>query len=95
MGEESTHSLWLTTAHSAAAVIKKVESGSSPGGEMGQKYLLTGERVSIRLWTDEPGGKPKVPTTTDIRIFWVSAKLDLEAQFEPESRRLIAGAGRS
>jgi hypothetical protein len=35
--------------------IKKVEAGFSPRGEMGQKYLVAGKRVSMRLWMDEPG----------------------------------------
>jgi hypothetical protein len=42
--------------------IKKVEAGSSPRGEMGQKYLVAGKRVSMRLWVQEPGGKLKAPT---------------------------------
>jgi hypothetical protein len=29
--------------------IKKVEAGSSPQGEMGQKYLVAGKRVLMRL----------------------------------------------
>ena len=45
--------------------IEKVEAGSSPRGEMGQKYLVAGKRVSMRLWTDEPGGKLKGPTSRD------------------------------
>ena len=36
--------------------IKKVEAASSPRGEMGQKYLVAGKRVSMRLWVLEPGG---------------------------------------
>jgi hypothetical protein len=32
--------------------IKKVEAGSSPRGEMGQKYLVAGKRVSMRLWSE-------------------------------------------
>ena len=36
--------------------IEKVEAGSSPKGEMGQRYLVAGKRVSMRLWIDEPGG---------------------------------------
>jgi hypothetical protein len=43
--------------------IKKVEAASSPKGEMGQKYLVAGKRVSMRIWIDEPGGKLKGPTT--------------------------------
>ena len=37
--------------------IKKVEADYSPKGEMGQRYLVAGKRVSMRLWIDEPGGK--------------------------------------
>ena len=29
--------------------IKKVEADTSPKGEMGQKYLVAGKRVSLRL----------------------------------------------
>ena len=39
--------------------IKKVEADTSPKGEMGQRYLVAGKRVSMRLWIDEPGGKLK------------------------------------
>ena len=64
--------------------IKKVEAGSSPRGEMGQKYLVAGKRVSMRLWKDEPGGKLKGPTTRDYEtvgyVISGSAKLDLEGQ---------------
>jgi quercetin dioxygenase-like cupin family protein len=64
--------------------IKKVEAGSSPRGEMGQKYLVAGKRVSLRLWTDEPGGKVKHPTARDYEtvgyVISGSAKLDLEGQ---------------
>ena len=49
----------------ADTTIKKVEAGSSPRGEMGQKYLVAGKRVSMRLWINEPGGKLKAPTSRD------------------------------
>jgi quercetin dioxygenase-like cupin family protein len=66
------------------STIKKVEAGSSPRGEMGQKYLVAGKRVSMRLWTDEPGGKLKGPTTRDYEtvgyVISGRAKLDLEGQ---------------
>jgi hypothetical protein len=42
--------------------VKKVESGYSPRGDMGQKYLVAGKRVSMRLWVREPGGKLKAPS---------------------------------
>jgi hypothetical protein len=31
----------------ADTTIKKVEAGSSPKGDMGQKYLVAGKRVSM------------------------------------------------
>jgi hypothetical protein len=49
----------------ADTTVKKVEAASSPKGEMGQRYLVAGKRVSMRLWRDEPGGKLKDPTTRD------------------------------
>jgi quercetin dioxygenase-like cupin family protein len=64
--------------------VKKVEAGSSPRGEMGQKYLVAGKRVSMRLWIDEPGDKLKSPTARDYEtvgyVISGSAKLDLEGQ---------------
>ncbi len=38
----------------ADSTVKKITSGSAPKGEMGQIYLATGKRVSMRLWKDEP-----------------------------------------
>ena len=39
--------------------VKKVDSTSSPTGEMGQKYLVAGKSVAMRLWQDEQPGEPK------------------------------------
>jgi quercetin dioxygenase-like cupin family protein len=68
----------------ADTTIEKVEAGSSPRGEMGQKYLVAGKHVSMRLWIDQPGGKLKAPTTRDYEtvgyVISGSAKLDLEGQ---------------
>ena len=47
--------------------IKKVESKSSPRGEMGQKYLVAGKRVSMRFWALEPGGELKLLRTGSTR----------------------------
>ena len=75
--------------------IKKVEGGSSPKGEMGQRYLVAGKRVSMRLWIDEPGGKLKAPTTREYEtvgyVISGSARLDLEgANPESQKGRLVA-----
>src|ERR1700674_1250913 len=68
----------------ADTTIRKVEAGSSPRGEMGQQYLVAGQRVSMRLWVQEPGGKLKTPTTREYEtvgyVISGSARLDLEGQ---------------
>jgi quercetin dioxygenase-like cupin family protein len=43
--------------------VTKVDSRHSPRGEMGQKYLASGKRLSMRLWEDEPPHEPKPPTS--------------------------------
>jgi quercetin dioxygenase-like cupin family protein len=68
----------------ADTTIKKVESGSSPRGEMGQKYLVAGKRVSMRLWVQEPVDTTKSPTKREYEtvgfVISGSARLDLEGQ---------------
>ena len=78
--------------------IKKVEAGSSPKGEMGQKYLVAGKRVSMRLWIDEPGGNSRPQPRETMRPWDVisgSAKLDLEGQTLNLKAGIMVGAGRS
>ena len=64
--------------------IKKVESSSSPRGEMGQKYLVAGKHVSMRLWVLELGSELKAATRRDYEtvgyVISGSARLDLEGQ---------------
>jgi quercetin dioxygenase-like cupin family protein len=66
------------------STIKKVETDTSPQGTMGQRYLVAGKRVSMRMWISEPGGKLKSPTTRSYEtvgyVISGSAKLDLEGQ---------------
>ena len=68
----------------ADTTVKKVESASSPRGEMGQKYLVAGKHVSMRLWDLKPGAELKTPTRRDYETvgFVISgrASLDLEGQ---------------
>jgi hypothetical protein len=84
----------------ADTTIKKVEAGSSPRGEMGQKYLVAGKRVSMRLWIDEPGGKLKAPTTRDYENGRIRNLRERKARprrpdAESKSRRLLVSTGRS
>jgi quercetin dioxygenase-like cupin family protein len=64
--------------------IKKVEAASSPRGEMGQRYLVAGKRISMRLWDLEPGSEVKHSTNRDYEtvgyVISGSAKLELEGQ---------------
>ena len=36
------------------STIKKVSEKSAPKGTMGQTYLVSGQRVAMRLWKNEP-----------------------------------------
>ncbi len=47
------------------STVKKVDARHSPRGEMGQKYLVSGKTVSMRLWEREEPGAPKPPTRRD------------------------------
>ncbi len=39
--------------------VDKVRAEQSPQGQMGQRYLASGESVSMRLWENERPGEPK------------------------------------
>jgi hypothetical protein len=51
---------------------------------MGQKYLVSGKRVSMRLWALEPGGEVKHPTKRDYETvgFVISGSARPEALIE-------------
>jgi len=42
--------------------VIKVNAQVSPEGEMGQKYLASGKKLSMRLWQDEQPSDPKPET---------------------------------
>jgi len=64
--------------------VTKVNSQFSPHGEMGQRYLASGVKVSMRLWEDELPGKPKPPSRRDYEtvgfVIKGRAELHLEGQ---------------
>ncbi len=64
--------------------VKKVEARHSPRGEMGQKYLVSGIRVSMRLWEEEQPGEPPPPMVRDYEtvgyVVKGRAELHLEGQ---------------
>ncbi len=46
----------------AETSVHKVNSGSSPKGAMGQKYLACGVSLAMRLWENVEPGKEHPPT---------------------------------
>lgn len=64
--------------------IIKVSSQTSPKGEMGQKYLAVGKKLSMRLWEEEQLGEPKPersrPYETVGYVIQGRAELHLEGQ---------------
>ena len=64
--------------------VKKVSSAHSPRGAMGQKYLVSGKAVSMRLWEREEPGDAKPPTRRDYEtvgfVIEGRAELHLEGQ---------------
>lgn len=68
----------------ADTTVMKVSSANSPEGEMGQVYLASGKRVSMRMWRDEQPGEDKAPASREYETvgYVVSgrAELDLEGQ---------------
>ncbi len=48
--------------------VKKVQSRHSPKGAAGQKYLVSGTRVAMRLWEKEPPGERHPETRRDYEM---------------------------
>lgn len=64
--------------------VKKVQSKYSPLGEMGQKYLVSGKNISMRLWEDQEPGEPKPEIARDYEtvgyVIKGRAELHIEGQ---------------
>jgi len=73
--------------------IKKVQSAYSPLGELGQKYLASGRRVSMRLWESEPGVGRKAMSQRDYET--VGYVISGRAQLEIEGQTVTLEAGDS
>jgi len=79
--------------------IKKVSAAASPKGDMSQIYLVSGKRVSLRLWRNErPQEKSSARRDYETVGYVISgrAELDVEGQtikLEPGDSWLVpAGA---
>lgn len=64
--------------------VTKVDSSSSPTGEMGQKYLASGKSIAMRLWENEQPTDDKEARTRDYEtlgyVISGSAELTIEGQ---------------
>ena len=70
--------------------IKKISSESSPQGEMGQVYLASGKRVSMRLWRDEaPQAKGAVQRDYETVGYVIAGRAELT--IEGQTIRLDPG----
>jgi hypothetical protein len=71
----------------ADTTIKKVEAGSSPKGEMGQRYLVAGKRVSMRPLSSEAQKRGRICTEKADR-----PAIAFLRQFDLGQRRLLVRA---
>jgi quercetin dioxygenase-like cupin family protein len=63
--------------------VKKVSSRNSPSGAMGQKYLVSGKRVAMRLWDHEAVQEGEITRRDYETVGYVisgKAELTLEGQ---------------
>ncbi|HEX8089904.1 MAG TPA: cupin domain-containing protein [Blastocatellia bacterium] len=71
--------------------VKKVQSGYSPRGETGQKYLASGIHVSMRLYEDEQPGQDKPETERDYETVGYVIKGRAELRIEGQMILLEPG----
>lgn len=64
--------------------VKKVSAAHAPMGEMGQRYLVSGKRLSMRLWQNEPETAQKAPARREYEtvgyVIGGRAELEVEGQ---------------
>jgi quercetin dioxygenase-like cupin family protein len=71
--------------------VKKVSSATAPRGEMGQVYLTSGKRVSIRLWRDQQPGEGKPATRREYETVGYVISGRAELTVEGQTLRLEPG----
>jgi quercetin dioxygenase-like cupin family protein len=75
---------------SVDTTVKKVSGQASPHGEMDQTYLVSGKRVSLRLWQNEqPQSKPATKRDYETVGYVVSGRAELT--IEGQTIRLDPG----
>ena len=76
--------------------VKKIDSSASPTGAMGQKYLVSGKALSMRLWeeaADSASGPGSEPHTRPYETvgYVVSGRVEVHVGGD----RITCGAGDS
>ncbi|MFL6415974.1 MAG: cupin domain-containing protein [Bryobacteraceae bacterium] len=66
------------------STVTKVESGHSPVGKYGQKYLASGKSISMRLWDESGSSQKEQNVARDYEVVGFvlegNATLELEGQ---------------
>jgi quercetin dioxygenase-like cupin family protein len=64
--------------------VDKVGGEQAPQGGMGQRYLASGESVSMRLWENERPGEPKPEAARDYETvgYVISGRAELRLEGE-------------
>ena len=71
--------------------VKKLSSATAPKGKMGQIYLASGKRMSMRLWRDKPPDAGKPPTARDYETVGYVISGRAELMLEGQSLKLEPG----
>jgi quercetin dioxygenase-like cupin family protein len=73
--------------------VIKVDSQSSPTGEMGQKYLAMGKKLSMRLWEAEQPSEAKPPSQRPYET--VGYAIQGKAELHIEGQMVLLESGSS
>lgn len=71
--------------------VMKVSSGASPVGDMGQVYLASGKRVSMRLWRDAAPGADRQSAPREYETVGYVIAGRAELTIEGQTLRLAPG----
>lgn len=71
--------------------VKKVSSAASPAGPEGQIYLVSGKRMAMRMWRDEPPREDKPASRHDYEVVGYVLAGRAELLIEGQTIRLEPG----
>jgi quercetin dioxygenase-like cupin family protein len=81
----------MSRATALDTTVKKVTSAYSPSGAMGQKYLVSGKRLSMRLWRREPPGDEETVHARDYET--VGYVIEGRAELDVAGQKLLLEPG--